>query len=718
MKRIPVFLLLIVFLLGFNGCGDDEGPSGPTMSAPGSFIAIPISDHSIQLTWTDDNDFETGFKVQRSAVGEASWADIADLTEDTEEYVDDGLGEGESYQYRVNTYTVNAASPYTEPAIVTTWPKAPLSLVASRLSETSLHLEWVDSSAIEEGYEIHRRLLQEDDYDSITVVAANAVTYDDINLQSSTTFVYKVRALHGGQASDWSNTARATTTIYTPLPPTNLEAEALPGNVALLSWEDQAYNETGFVVQSSFTIDAEWVTLDTIPYPNRRMYNAENLVSATTYFFRVYAYNEFGDSPYSNAFELLTPVGPPLAPTDLFAEAPNWRSVELVWSDNSSDELGFIIQQREDLQIYWDHVDSIEAEAVSYTHSEVTPLQTYSFRIKAYSEGGDSDWSNIATVTVPPGPPETPPGLVVRTVSSTSLRVDWTDVRNENMYLIERMMEGEPAFQPVQAYGEDTTFFVDTGLQPETWYSYRVQAINDQGMSDFCVPDSAQTYSLIAFSDDFEDYGVGIPPDNPAYQFTTAGASWVRVDETVPHEGLKDLRFYDAIDDGVSMAQAILTHRGITRGVVSCWIRLDANGYFGVIGGEPRNYLTFQIQFNNDNTFFVRNGGGLVVGGDSYPTGEWFLLEFAFDVSTQFYSIYFNEELIAEDLQLQRPDHPSENTLVFTCFQDAVINNVFVDDLVIRETIDDGEIMHSPPPPPGVVGTDKISDIRRVGPIR
>ncbi len=718
MKRIPVFLLLIVFLFGFNGCGEDDGPSGPTMSAPGNFTAASISDQAIQLTWTDETDFETGFKVQRNTVGANNWVEIADLPEDVEAYVDDGLGEGESYQYRVNAYTVNAASHFTEPAVASTWPRAPMTLAASRLSETSLHIEWIDSSAIEEGFEIQRKLSNVQDFDSITVVAANTISYDDLDLQSARTYVYRVRALKGGQPSAWSNTARATTTVYTPAAPVNLRAEALPGNTAMLTWEDRAYNELGFVVQSSLTMDAGWATIDSIQLVNQRTYNAEDLVSSTTYYFRVYTYNEFGDSPYSNVVELLTPAGPPLAPSDLTAAAPTWRAVELAWIDNSNDETGFVLQRREDLQTMWDHVDSIATDEITYTNEGVVARKTYSYRIKAFSDAGSSSWSNIATVTVPPGPPLTPSGLVVRTQSSTSIRVDWVDVRNENMYIIERSMEGEPAFQPVQAYGADTTYFVDTGLIPETWYAYRVQAVNDQGMSAFCDPDSSQTYSLTVFVDTFEEYGSGIPPDNPAYDFTINGASWIRVDETNPHEGNKCLHFYDAIDDGNSMAQAILTHRPITKGIASCWIYLDANGYFGVIGGEPRNYLTFRIQFNGDNTFYVQDNGALVVGGASFPVYEWFRLQFTFDVSTQLYDIQFSDELVGDDLQLQRPDHPSENTLVFTCFSDATINNVYIDELVILETLDEAEGLHSPNSPSGILGTDKFTNSRKVGPVR
>jgi len=86
-----------------------------------------------------------------------------------------------------------------------------------------------------------------------------------------------------------------------PLPPTELQARQIPGQVHL-TWRDNSRNETGFWIQYR-TVPAPWpnpwYVLGAVPadvtsyqytYP-----------STGTYEFRVYAVNENGSSPYSNA---------------------------------------------------------------------------------------------------------------------------------------------------------------------------------------------------------------------------------------------------------------------------------------------------------------------------------------------------------------------------------------------------------------------------------
>ena len=86
----------------------------------------------------------------------------------------------------------------------------------------------------------------------------------------------------------------------TPLPPSDLNATALPGQLHI-TWEDNSSNETDFVLQYKYspTLDPGWHNLAVLD-PGTTSYQHTTPVSGTTYTFRVYARNSNGNSAYSN----------------------------------------------------------------------------------------------------------------------------------------------------------------------------------------------------------------------------------------------------------------------------------------------------------------------------------------------------------------------------------------------------------------------------------
>jgi hypothetical protein len=71
--------------------------------APTNLTATPLNDSEIQLTWSDNCSFESGYRLERSDGG--SYAQIAELGENITEYTDTGLNYGTDYTY---TYRVKA----------------------------------------------------------------------------------------------------------------------------------------------------------------------------------------------------------------------------------------------------------------------------------------------------------------------------------------------------------------------------------------------------------------------------------------------------------------------------------------------------------------------------------------------------------------------------------------------------------------------------------
>lgn len=91
---------------------------------------------------------------------------------------------------------------------------------------------------------------------------------------------------------------------------------------------------------------------------------------------------------------------PPAAPSNLTVLSLGPNDIKLTWADNSDDELGFDLDEKDDVS----HPDfvlfaSIMKDITVYYQGNLTPGKTYTFRIKAHNAYGESGFSNIVSIT-------------------------------------------------------------------------------------------------------------------------------------------------------------------------------------------------------------------------------------------------------------------------------------------------------------------------------
>jgi hypothetical protein len=101
---------------------------------------------------------------------------------------------------------------------------------------------------------------------------------------------------------------------------------------------------------------------------------------------------------YSDYYSLGGAGDPPAAPTSLSATAISSSQIDLEWNDNSNDESGFSIERSLD-GTNFSMLDSVAADVVTYSDTNVDADTTYHYQVAAFSGNGTSAFSNTASAT-------------------------------------------------------------------------------------------------------------------------------------------------------------------------------------------------------------------------------------------------------------------------------------------------------------------------------
>ena len=194
------------------------GTGGAAPTAPANLVATTVSSSQINLSWTDSDSTEAGFKIERcSGAGCSDFAQIATVGTNVTSYSNTGLTALTSYSYRVRAYNTAGDSDYSNTASAVTLeapalPLAPSNLVASAVSKSQINLTWTDNSSNETGFRIERcKGSTCTNFALIATVGANVTSYSNTKLNANTTYRYRVYAYNTSGNSGYSNIAAATT---------------------------------------------------------------------------------------------------------------------------------------------------------------------------------------------------------------------------------------------------------------------------------------------------------------------------------------------------------------------------------------------------------------------------------------------------------------------------------------------------------------------------
>jgi pyrrolidone-carboxylate peptidase len=373
---------------------------GSAPQVPSGLTATVASANQIDLHWNDVAD-EVGYVIERKSSAE-TWTQIDLMGSNATSMSDQNLSQG-SYVYRIRAFNSSGYSAYSNTTSATIGaaspPVAPVDLTTTAGPGLQIMLGWTDKSHDEEGFRIERKTASTA-YTQLATVGPDVQSFTDTGVAASTTYIYRVKAYKAGLDSTPTNEASATTPgPQPPAAPSNLAATVQSIMQVDLSWVDNSNNEDGFNIERR-TESGPFVLIQTVA-ANVTTFADFTVWGGTTYTYRIKAFNASGgESDGSNEQQATTPTStnPPSTPTNMAATTVSSTQVNLTWSATGENQAGFKIERKTGSGDFAEITDT-PPSAVSFSDTGLQMGTTYTYRVKAFNDAGESGYSNEASAT-------------------------------------------------------------------------------------------------------------------------------------------------------------------------------------------------------------------------------------------------------------------------------------------------------------------------------
>jgi formylglycine-generating enzyme required for sulfatase activity len=353
-------------------------------------------------------------------------------------------------------------------------PSTPIITLASNDNDGNYEVTWTDVS------DASSYSLEEDDNPSFgtpTEIFTGASNSKSISGKLDGTFYYRVKATNIYGDSPWSDTKSIKIEILNlpSTPSISLESTDTDGNYEV-SW--------------SSVSDADSYTLEEDDNPSfsspTEIYTGTATLKSIigksngTYFYRVKAANENGDSPWSVVVSIMIDIPhSPSAPTITLASTDTDGNYEVSWSSVSNAD-SYALEE--------DDNPSFSSSTEIYSGTETSKSiigksnGTFYYRVKSTNDDGDSPWSVVVSIIIDIRfPPSSPTITLASTDTDGSYEVSWSSVSNADSYALEE--DDNPSFSsPTEIYNGTATSKSISSKNEGTYY-YRVKATNEDGAS-------------------------------------------------------------------------------------------------------------------------------------------------------------------------------------------------------------------------------------------
>ncbi len=195
-------------------------------------------------------------------------------------------------------------------------------------------------------------------------------------------------------------------------------------------------------------------------------------------------------------------AGTPGAPRDFSARPAGESRIDLSWTAPAGEPTGYEVEWSADGETGWTAVDPAHAgTAAEYADEGLDGGTTRYYRVRAFNEAGEGEWSAVASATtnlhlVLEGP-DAPENLSASASGASRIDLSWTAPEGEPTgYAVEWSGDGETGWAAVDPEHSGTaTEYAHTGLTANTAYYYRVLALADAVPGEWSDVASATTDS-------------------------------------------------------------------------------------------------------------------------------------------------------------------------------------------------------------------------------
>lgn len=397
-------------------------------------IKLNSTSNSITLTW-DEVRGGTSYEIETDNT-------IVNVGLDTT-YTEDNLNPNLQRTFRIRAVNSSGAGKWSEIIAKTTLP-GPVNGFEAKAASDRIELEWnAVSGATWYELEIDGKTNR---------VTGQQFVHD--KLQPNQTHAYRIRSGNDGGVSDWSEELRVTTL---PATPANVQVEAA-ANQMIVKW-DPVEGAAGYEIEVDGVIhqaDMDHIFIHT------------GLVSNTDHSYRVRALNGTIASEWST---LITKTTLSSIPVNVAAVAKT-NEIVLTW-DPVIGAIGYDVE-----------VDGVVIDnrlELQYTHSDLEPSSSHTYRVRARNIGGIGQWSEVVTASTGLGQPES----VLFEVMDNSITMRWSSVAGAAGY--ELLVDGE-----ILNVGNVLTY-VHNNLEPHSWHVYRVRAVSKDAAGEWSQAYTRQT---------------------------------------------------------------------------------------------------------------------------------------------------------------------------------------------------------------------------------
>ncbi len=441
-------------------------------SAPTGLSATP-GNAQVTLSWTASTG-ASSYSVLHALAAGGPFSSVATNQTGTT-YSDTGLSNGTTYFYQVIAVNGSGQSGNSNTASATPQaaPDAPTGLSASA-GDAQVALSWTASTNAT-GYKVFRAT-GAGGYGTAPLATVTGTSYSDTSAINGTTYYYSVKATGIGGDSPFSNEVSALP-VAPPAPaaPTGLRASVYSNQISL-SWTAPA-GATSYIVRRATASAGPYSSLPATV--TGTYYNDSGLPFSTTYYYRVIAVNNGGQSPESATVSATTLAPPPAlsgvtATSGTGQVALTWNALPYNPGNNTSYNVGRSTTPGGPYTLVANNV-----YYANYTNTGLSNGTTYYYVVSATNAAGTGP--NSAEMSATP--------LAVPTLSAVGAkaRVDlsWNAVAGATGYQVFRSTNsGTYTYTSPLTTTTTQTTYSDSGLTTDTQRYYVVRATVASGSSN------------------------------------------------------------------------------------------------------------------------------------------------------------------------------------------------------------------------------------------